>query len=709
MEEVRRRLIDLDPDQELAGAAGAAVRWRAVDPFATFFLPLPLVIQRVPEIEGDWRDEPSDVTGCHELVGLDAASRPVAHLLDAGGKFERAKQVWRWDDDGSFLEVELMGSGPHVRRARVAGGQIVHVAGASPGDECSIHVLGWSGDLATRADGATTSRWHHGRAEARVAVTAGDGTLERLVEAREPFDLTGERPPPAQTPEARHRELAEALARAAALEPAETLWDGRTEAPEPWPGLKAARALAEPLAVALDAALRAAAAAAAIIDPFVLEVQSGGGVDRPALPPFARLGGVAFRDGMRAASREHEAALHNLHRGVEAGQVAELALVEHLDPEALRACRVLSTALRTGAPPDVSRKAAHVADAVGDRLAALLNAVPLDGAARPFMAMVLVGDRYADGGPDPALRRARRAVGRDAVLAFQESLRSTAPTPSARLAERALTDRDALEELLREGGIAGDAHRLAHEVAEFGVRLASAPAGAPLRSRLGGPPVLPPGVPWPTADGGAPLSFLAALDLAELAADGGAPALPTAGWLLFFAALQDDIEGAGLYESEPNAAGAMARVLRLPPEVEPVTAVTPPELEADEWLVLHATPVVGRRELTLPDGYDAGQQLDLDVFAAAAYEELGEVLAVARGSRAESEEGPGPRLGDHWVGGLVAGPQGHPSEPGTILLLHLGDDDDLGFLLDAGAIQFRIPAAALAAEDWSEVTAYPDS
>ena len=46
----------------------------------------------------------------------------------------------------------------------------------------------------------------------------------------------------------------------------------------------------------------------------------------------------------------------------------------------------------------------------------------------------------------------------------------------------------------------------------------------------------------------------------------------------------------------------------------------------------------------------------------------------------------------------------------TVLLLHLGFDHELGFeFLDNGAIQFRIPADALAAHDWSQVTAEADS
>ncbi len=64
----------------------------------------------------------------------------------------------------------------------------------------------------------------------------------------------------------------------------------------------------------------------------------------------------------------------------------------------------------------------------------------------------------------------------------------------------------------------------------------------------------------------------------------------------------------------------------------------------------------------------------------------------------------------HWVGGLVTGVQGHPPEDGTVLLPHLGFDHELGFeFLDNGAIQFRIPADALAAHDWSQVTAEADS
>ena len=62
------------------------------------------------------------------------------------------------------------------------------------------------------------------------------------------------------------------------------------------------------------------------------------------------------------------------------------------------------------------------------------------------------------------------------------------------------------------------------------------------------------------------------------------------------------------------------------------------------------------------------------------------------------------------MGGLQTGVQGHPVDDDTELLFRISDDADLGFnFLDAGAIQFRIPTAALVAHDWSQITATADS
>jgi Domain of unknown function (DUF1963) len=54
--------------------------------------------------------------------------------------------------------------------------------------------------------------------------------------------------------------------------------------------------------------------------------------------------------------------------------------------------------------------------------------------------------------------------------------------------------------------------------------------------------------------------------------------------------------------------------------------------------------------------------------------------------------------------------QGHPPADDTTLVLHFHSDEDLGFwFLDGGAVQFRIPTAALAERDRSRVVAEADS
>lgn len=53
-------------------------------------------------------------------------------------------------------------------------------------------------------------------------------------------------------------------------------------------------------------------------------------------------------------------------------------------------------------------------------------------------------------------------------------------------------------------------------------------------SRLGGSPDLPPDAPWPAEDDGTPLSFIAQLDMRQMAAHDVQGILPRAGLLSFF-------------------------------------------------------------------------------------------------------------------------------------------------------------------------------
>jgi hypothetical protein len=684
LEEVRRRLAALDAEAAVADRRPAVATWRGVEQFSTHFLPLPIVVHEVIEPRGGWA--PVGEGRSREAVGLDAQGRPVLHVFDRGSSFERAKHLWWWEDD-SFLELELMGSGPHLRRARIVAGRVAHVACASRGGDLRLWVLREEGRT-TRAEGADASAWYRPAvAVARRAFFGDDGRLWRVEQAREEHDMLDE-PADPSTP-ASEQGFAAALERAAKLETDQLLWDGRLRASEPWPGMGAARELVEPLATALDRALRAAVAQTPVREAFVLDVRPGDRHDGVVFPGVALLGSTAFRDRMRAAT--DDPVLQVLWRGVDTGDVVELQLEDHLNEDALRACRVLSTALGLAGPEGDAAGADGVADAVGDRLAELLHDPPvLEGC----LALVHYGARY--GGGDRALERARRIAGDEAVAAIEGKGAARRPAPAPELVERATADRAALEELLAVVGLADDAHRLAHEIAAPGFLLEPAEG---VRSRLGGPPLLPAGEPWPTTDDGVPLSFLGALDLAELPSHGPLPAI---GWLLFFAALDPDKDG--LIDEAPNAPGSCARALVVPPGNDPVPVDLPAALRDDEWAVLRDRPVRPRRVLTLPDGYDAGAELELDVYAARTYDDVVELLR-----RALDPDGV-DRRAHHWVHGHATGVQGHWNDPDSVLLLHIEHDPALRFeFLDGGSIQFRIPAPALAARDWSQVVAVADS
>ncbi len=213
-----------------------------------------------------------------------------------------------------------------------------------------------------------------------------------------------------------------------------------------------------------------------------------------------------------------------------------------------------------------------------------------------------------------------------------------------------------------------------------------------VRSRLGGPGLLGPGRAWPHAEGDRPHTFLAGIDLSELPPTG---VLPEAGWLLFFADVDDeDGEAAGLIDVSDNAPGAQIEVTYLEPGVEPVAATPPSRLR----VVLAERRVRAVPQLTLPDSHEAADALGLGPLELKAYERA-------------IERSVAPEYGHHWVLGWATGAQGYMPDPDSELLLHLWHDEALGFhYLDAGSLQFTIPPqAALAARDWSRVVAHADS
>lgn len=254
--------------------------------------------------------------------------------------------------------------------------------------------------------------------------------------------------------------------------------------------------------------------------------------------------------------------------------------------------------------------------------------------------------------------------------------------------EVAALDRESLQRLFERRGLGDSAARIA-AAAERSFRLAA--TAADTRTRLGGGALLPPGESWPHARGDRPLSFLGAVDLRELPSD---TPLPDAGWMLFYADIDND-DALGLVEPEENQPGSPGRFFYV--ESEPVSTEPPPGT-----LTLNERYVQPTEQLTLPDDYEVAERLELDPAAGSVYEEIANELRYG-------PEGWGS-CNDHWVLGAATGAQGHPSDEGTLLLFHISFDTDLDFeFLDGGVIQFRIPEEALAARDWRAVTIEPDS
>ena len=384
---------------------------------------------------------------------------------------------------------------------------------------------------------------------------------------------------------------------------------------------------------------------------------------------------------MRRFSSADGDAVSQLWKGEDSGLVARVDVSGFCDPDTLRACREINTALSRDFDDPDQQRARTALGALGARLAGELNREGrYPGVADPFLVLVEVGDPYTD---TDGIERARSAIGRERVERFVASLATQVAAPATPV-DAVRHDRKALAAWLTQRGLAEHADRIA-QTAQHSLRLV--PAGD-ANTRLGGPGLLPAGADWPRTSAGRPLAFLAALDLAELPTEGR---LPDAGWLLFFADLDDQGEALGFIgEPTPNAPGADAQVLWT---AEPPAAAEPPaDLPDEPHIRSGELRVAPRPQLTLEDGYESGEALGLDPAQAQAYDEIAETLR-------DFDEG------DDWVLGAVTGVQGHSPEEGTVLLLHLASIE----FQDAGTIQFRIPEEALAARDWSQICAEGDS
>ncbi len=213
---------------------------------------------------------------------------------------------------------------------------------------------------------------------------------------------------------------------------------------------------------------------------------------------------------------------------------------------------------------------------------------------------------------------------------------------------------------------APDLSGLIDEIARTGLRVVKGRG----HSRLGGPALLPAGASWPVTESGRPLTFLAGIDMTELPAFDGRDQFPATGWLLFYADLELG-EAENLYlEESGNAEGDRARVLH----AETAVAAAGPELE-------HRA-VAFEPLSTLPE---RTPELGLDPFLGRNYDD----------AYWEQFDDLAHQIGGHY----------REYEPGSTVLLHLADDEQLGLELPYGyGITFRVPAgedlSAAIAQTW---------
>ncbi|HEX6715174.1 MAG TPA: DUF1963 domain-containing protein [Thermoleophilaceae bacterium] len=612
-----------------------------------------------------WLDEKPEHTV--HAVGFDRDGRPV--LVEVRwptiGK-SRIDEVWFHADEWSDV---LTHRGPE--RILFASGRVVAKVSGTP-DEPQLELWDWSDGRPVRSNIGSASI-ERTMSETYVASYDDDGELVTLSRAVE-ITRSG-------NPDVIEATLA-AVDHARELVPDHVVFDGRVARRAS--GLRATDEVVAVLGPAVEAAVVAAVRDSHVERPFVVELR----LSDESFPPFARVGGEEFRERMTALNPEGHAAVRLLFEA-KPPQGETLSLLDRLRDDALAVCRELNWALsyeRGHDHPD-RKRASEICERLGRDWALHLNQWAWPGAADPFLVLVRIGRQYED---VDAYELARPAVGAERVAAFLESISSRAK--SGDLPPDARTELGPLESALAARGLDNAAARIAGR-AELSFRLQ--PADGDIRTRLGGGGLLPPGEEWPHAAGGRALSFLAGVDLAELPQ---ASALPEAGWLLFYADLDND-EALGLVEPVANEDGAPARVFYVPPGSEPVAAEPPRKLR-DRLVERRVVPVA---QLTLPDDYELGARLELDPAAASVVEDVANSLRYG-------EAGWRTEEGDHWVLGEVTGAQGHPTDPGTVLLLHMAYDESLGFeFLDGGAIQFRIPETALAAGDWGAVTIEPDS
>jgi hypothetical protein len=601
---------------------------------------------RVPLAGLPWQDatlpRSSEPRPGSPAVALDAEGREIAMVWDWAAPDEQIRDVAVHHPDGVMVLSTFLWT-KATWRSVTRSGQVTYVVSASDAESGGVARYTYAEGRAIRVDRANESEANvmvlecdeHGEPVRGLRVTAQVETSGTLVQR-----------------------LETALSHAEQLTPTELFWEASIERAEPWP--EDWQTAVRELAIHLDEAV------ARIIGsgrPWLVGVHAGG---EPEFPPAVWL---VDRAAQARARRVRGDVIERVARarGLSCGGASKRDVGRLLGEDALRMVRAINTARRTRANPVRGAEMKLLLDELTVRLAARSQ-----GAWLPLV-FYHGYDAHAAG---LALDRARGAMGDDAVSRLLAPIDGPAPKkPTKAALATAARNRDALQRFLVKQSIEADAQRLAHEVAEFGLRLCDRDGA---RSRLGGPALLPLGVDWPSSPE-RQLTFLAALDLAEL---GTSDPFPTAGWLLCFADLGTEDGGDGLTAPAANVDGAFARLFYTD-DPQPATAPAGEHVTLGQWRV-SAVP-----ELTIPGERTPG-------VSAADQGLLDDALSLL----ADRDREPG-----HWVGGRPDTIQG-PFDLDEILLFRLDHDERIGFeYLDAAHIDFRIPRAALAVRNWSAVIA----
>lgn len=249
--------------------------------------------------------------------------------------------------------------------------------------------------------------------------------------------------------------------------------------------------------------------------------------------------------------------------------------------------------------------------------------------------------------------------------------------------DRRITVRSDLEVVAREHGASAElAARLARDAA-WGIRLEAGGQGV---SRLGGSPVLPLGAQWPVGEEGRPLTHLATIDLTELPDVEGRELLPSDGTLAFFADLSEEGE---FYEPVgPEGEDRDIVAIIHTPAGRPTSEPDAPK--DTEVLTERRVRLIERLQIPEPGFHGGGEDQEI----------VNTIYALVNG----------PWLAAHQMLGNPPVAQEDPREHGEIVLLHMSDDDALGFgFLDLGTITAYAPADDLRAGRWDRLTWWPSS